>query len=61
MLEAYPAYIALARFDEPKADAAIEEMPDLSYPYCRRGKFNELKGDRKKAMEDYERMFKGKE
>ena len=26
MLEAYPAYIALARFDEPKADAAIEEM-----------------------------------
>ena len=35
-------------------DAAIEEMPDLSYPYCRRGKFHELKGDRKKAMEDYD-------
>ena len=48
-------YRIAGRFQEAIEDftAAINERPDLSYPYYKRGWCHELQGDKEKAMDDY--------
>ena len=49
-------YRRAGRLDDAIADftSAIEEDPSLAFPYYRRGWCFEMKGDTKKAMEDYD-------
>ncbi|MBQ9903140.1 MAG: helix-turn-helix domain-containing protein [Clostridia bacterium] len=57
----YRAYIALARFDEPAADAIIrgliEEYPDDSVCLFEAAQYHAMKCDYPKAIELYERSF----
>lgn len=60
-IQVYRAHIALARFDEPKADRIIEEMieswPEDSISLFEAAQYYAAKCDYEKAIEYYERSF----
>lgn len=61
MIRVYPAYIALARFDEPKANALMDQLladhPDDDGALFEMAQFYAMKCDYPKAIECYERSF----
>ena len=60
MCEIYRAHIALARFDEPTADAIVEELVNTSDDFVclfEAAQYYAMKCDYDKAIELYERSF----